>query len=88
MKILKQEDISNWEYKHVCSSCDSELLVEPSDLKHQESYDQRDGSYDGTFTSKCPVCSQVFYIPAKVIPKRLQIQVKQQQKDYYDNHSH
>jgi len=89
MKILKQENIDNWEYKHTCRECCSELLVERNDLKyHSGNYDPRDGTaYGEGFFTKCPICKQEFQIPSNVVPKLLQIQIKQNQKDYLDNHS-
>jgi len=89
MKVLKQEKIDNWEYKHTCRSCCSELLVEGSDLKYRHpNYDPRDGSsYGEGFFTKCSVCNEEFRVSSDIIPKLLQIQIKQNQKDYLDNHS-
>jgi len=89
MKILKQENIDNWEYKHTCVNCKSELLVERSDLKHVNGYsDPRDSfSSSEAFICKCPVCNNSFYVPVSVIPKLLQIKIIQDQKAHNDNHS-
>ena len=76
MKILKKIDVSNWNYKHTCTKCESELEVEPSDLHYEYcSGDMREPGYD-LFTAKCAVCSFTFNIPIHKIPKVLQHEIK------------
>lgn len=89
MKILKQEDISKWEYQYKCAQCNSELLVEQGDLSYTYvDGDMRDqtAGYD-TYHASCPVCSQRFYIDEVNLPKILQIQVKKKsQSSGYGNY--
>ena len=75
MKIIKQVDVSNWKYRFTCTSCDSELEAEASDIKHTSHYDQRDAQYD-TYCVYCPVCSTSKSILEKDIPKALQVKIK------------
>jgi hypothetical protein len=75
MKIIKRPD-STWSYKHTCKQCTAELEVEKGDVKHH-SYngDQREPGYE-TWQATCPVCSSAFDIPINVIPKIVQIEIK------------
>lgn len=87
MKIIKKQDVSGWAFKHTCTNCESELQVEPSDLRHS-SYpgDMRESGYE-TFTANCVVCSQSFTIANDKIPKLIQIEVKKRSSStggYYD----
>lgn len=76
MKILKKQDVSQWNYKHTCSNCDSELEVEAKDLRHQHyDGDQRDPAYD-SYSAQCAVCVTSFTIPENKIPKLIQIEAK------------
>lgn len=77
MKILKQEDTSKWGFRTTCDNCDSELLVEASDLHHlyHEGYGMREPSWDEYFAT-CPVCSKIVGIPESKIPKALRVSVK------------
>lgn len=76
MKILSKPDVSNWSFKHKCSSCESELLVEENDLKYEYyAGDFREPSYEN-YSAKCAVCSKAFTIPLNNIPKLIQLNVK------------
>ncbi len=76
MKVIKKQDVSGWSYKYTCTNCESELEVEPSDIKHTHySGDQREDPYD-TFTVYCAVCLQSHTILLDKIPKLIQIEVK------------
>jgi len=75
MKVLKRPDTS-WSYKHTCAQCTAELEVEKSDVKyHHYSGDFREPEYE-TWQATCPVCSSVFSINEKNIPKIVQIEIK------------
>lgn len=75
MKIIKRPD-TQWSHKHTCNNCTAELEVEKGDVKHQ-SYpgDFRDPGYE-IWQATCPICSVVFTIPEKSIPKAVQVEIK------------
>lgn len=76
MKILRQPDVSNWNKKHTCTNCTSELLIEESDLKyHYYAGDFREPSSE-SFSANCAVCNQGIHVPFNEIPKLIQINVK------------
>lgn len=77
MKVLKQVDTSSWGYRVTCNKCDSELMVESSDLRHlhHEGYDMSEPAWDEYFAS-CPICSNIVGVPESKIPKALQVSVK------------
>lgn len=76
MKVISRPDVSNWEFKHKCSDCESELLVDQNDLKYN-SYpgDFREPGYE-TFSANCAVCGKSFNILVNNIPKLVQLNVK------------
>lgn len=74
MKLLKQEDIKDWNYKHFCTICNSELLVEQEDLIYKRCSDF-DGDYD-SFESSCLVCNTKFYIQQNKIPNLMKVLLK------------
>lgn len=76
MKIIKQVDVSDWKYRFTCVSCDSELEAEANDIKHNHYDDQRELSSYDKFCVYCPVCNAGRDIPAKDIPKALQVKIK------------
>ena len=77
MKIVKKTDTTNWSHKHICSQCDTELLIEKGDIKYKyEPGDFRDPSYESWFCN-CPVCSAGIHVPADRIPKAVQVEIKQ-----------
>lgn len=88
MKVIKKEDVSNWGYKHTCSGCDSELLIEAKDVRHQRfDGDPREPGYD-KYTAECVVCSQPIIIPESKIPKILRVEIQNRTKrnssNYFD----
>ena len=77
MKVLKTTDITEWNYKHICNTCDSELEVEGKDIKYtyHDSCDPREPSYE-TWQATCPICKESFNIPADKIPKLIRVEAK------------
>lgn len=76
MKVISKADISEWSYKHICQNCDSELLVESSDLKyHYYEGDMREPGYS-TYECNCSVCDEKFCVPFNNIPKLVQLEAK------------
>lgn len=76
MKILSKQDVSQWTYVHVCSTCESKLEVEAKDLSHHHyDGDMREPSYD-SYSASCPVCHTSFNITEKNIPKLIQVETK------------
>ena len=66
MKIIKKYDTATWSYNFTCSSCETEMEVEKSDLKYV--YDFRDGDY---VTFSCPTCKRDACLIAKFLPKAI-----------------
>jgi hypothetical protein len=83
MKIIKQENIDDWNYECKCSKCNSELLAEKPDVKfHSYEGDMREAGYT-TYYVICPVCSNQINIESVVIPKLLQVQLKTKPNTYH-----
>lgn len=77
MKVIKKQDTTQWSHKHTCDKCDSELEVEPKDLRHKHyDGDFRDPAYD-VYLAQCPVCADEFTISSKRIPKLIQIEAQE-----------
>lgn len=87
MKVISTPDVDGWSFHHTCSSCDSKLAVEASDLDHRYNEgNQRDPGYD-SFTACCAICKTGFSVPTNSIPKLIQIKVKGKKVpsgSYYD----
>lgn len=84
MKVIKKEDISNWQHPLTCHRCKSELMAEGSDIRHKKEKkygcDPRDpgGSYiDDTYYAVCAVCNNTLPIPENKIPYLLQAKAKE-----------
>jgi hypothetical protein len=76
MKVIKKQDITNWSYKHICDNCESELEVEGKDLRYNKyDGDMREPGYV-TYSACCAVCSEIFTIDEKKIPRLLQIEAE------------
>lgn len=86
MKVLEKQDVSNWSYKHKCSSCESLLQIESNDLTHYHySGYYNEPSYD-TYSTVCSVCRSPITVPTDSIPKLVQLKVqnKPSATDYYN----
>ncbi len=82
MKVIKKEDTSNWGYKHTCSGCDTELLVEAKDVRHQRiDGDPREPGWD-KYTANCSECGGEIGIPESKIPKILRVEIQNRTKRY------
>lgn len=80
MKVLNKVDTSNWSYKFICGSCDSELLAEKSDVKRTYyAGDFREPSSEN-FSCKCAVCGNSHNIPPGSIPKAMKVELKKSQE--------
>jgi hypothetical protein len=67
MKIIvnAKEKQAAWHGVFSCMKCRSKLEVEHADLT--PAFDSRDGN---AYTFPCPVCANVVWISAKLVPKR------------------
>jgi hypothetical protein len=76
MKVIKKQDVSNWNLTYHCNNCDSDLEIYAGDIKYW-SYDGdfRDPSYE-YFSCNCAVCNDQHTIPSSNIPKLIQLEVK------------
>jgi hypothetical protein len=75
MKVLKKADTSNWSHKFKCSSCESELEAESSDLLYTYcSGYGREPDYE-YYSVKCAVCDAAHNVKTADIPQLLQLQV-------------
>ena len=82
MKVLKKVDVSNWSHTHKCRHCDSELELDNKDIQYTYvTGDQRDPGYE-KFFAFCSICSNEFNIDSKIIPKILQLEVKNRQRSF------
>jgi hypothetical protein len=82
MKILKQPDISKWEYRFTCAGCNCELLATKDDIK----YSSYEGYYNEpsseAFYLECPVCQGHSSLEALTLPALLKIEVKKRLKPF------
>ena len=72
MKILKQEDISKWNYEYKCTKCNTDLLIDKDDLHYMSDYYNSDES----FYADCVVCDNRFYIEPVIVPALLKVQLR------------
>lgn len=80
MIIVKKQNVSNWNYKHICNKCDTELLIEKDDLKYNYyAGDFREPTSEG-FSANCVVCSASISVPMNNIPKLIIIEIKKKHK--------
>lgn len=76
MKVIKKENVKDWNYKITCEKCNSELEVEAKDLTHTRyDGDYRESGYD-SYHAYCAVCSGQLIVPSNSIPKLIQVETK------------
>lgn len=79
MKVLKQQDLSNWKHNYICLNCDSELEIVPADLKYKfydgDCRERREPSYHKYFINCC-VCGNEQSVLESKLPKRLKLELQ------------
>lgn len=83
MKVVKREDVSNWNYPCHCARCNSDLIVEGNDLRHKtekkygnDPRDPGDSFMGDTYFAYCAVCQNVLTVPEGKIPYLLRSKAK------------
>ena len=76
MKVLFNALDQNWTKECTCTKCSSKLQVDASDLTFVA--DSRDGN---AYTFICPICKEVNWLNAKLVPKSVAAGVQPRRRD-------